>query len=404
MNPVRKAWRVFRKQGLRAVVQKSVIRIFPFAPATPTLVNYEDALAVDWRTPHPSALSPRPTTQPPYTIAWIMSPPGANSGGHQNIFRFIRFLEEAGHRVRIYLYSNISPDSAAEVRARVASSSSFPAVDATIEQYPADGVPDDVDAIVATAWETAYPAYRDRSTARRFYFVQDFEPLFYQTSTEALLAENTYHFGFTGLTAGAWLATKLHADYGMTTNAFAFGADERHYSITNTARRDGVFFYARPETPRRGFELGMMALDLLSRERPGTPIIMAGQKLRHVTVPFPHENPGNVQVAELNGIYNRCAAGLVLSLTNMSLLPLELLSAGVIPVVNDGENNRLVSDNAFIEYTQPSPRALCDSLLAILDRQDQHEHAVRAAASVGASTWAHSGEQFLAAFEGGMRG
>lgn len=404
MNPVRTAWRVFRKQGLRAVVQKSMVRILPFSPNTPTLVKYDDALAVDWREPHPSSLHTTGRRSGPFTVAWIISPPGANSGGHQNIFRFMSFLEEAGHEVRIYLYSAIAPDSVAEVRNRVASSSSYPTLKATIEELPVGGVPSDVDAIFATAWETAYPSYRDASLARRFYFVQDFEPLFYQTSTEALLAENTYRFGFTGITAGAWLATKLNADYGMTTSAFDFGADERNYSITNTARREAVFFYARPETPRRGFELGVMALDLLARERPNTPIIMAGQNLRKVPIPFAHESLGNVHVGELNAVYNRCAAGLVLSLTNMSLLPLELLSAGVIPVVNDGENNRLVSDNKFIEYTQPSPRALCDSLIAILDRDDQQRHAELAAASVRTSTWAHSGEQFVAAFERGMRG
>ena len=121
-------------------------------------------------------------------------------------------------------------------------------------------------------------------------------------------------------------------------------------------------------------------------------------------MPFPHENPGNMQVGELNATYNRCAAGLVLSLTNMSLLPLELLSAGVIPVVNDGENNRLVSDNEYIAYTEPNPRALADRILEILDRDDAPAHAERAAASVGTTTWAAAGEQFMTAFDRGVRG
>lgn len=386
------------------MIHKAVVRILPAAPLSTTLVRYEDALAVDWRTPHPSVVEPRILSGGRLVVAWIMSPPGANSGGHQNIFRFIKFLEDVGHEVRIYLYSAIAPDTPREARARVSSSSSYPDLAATIEDYPKRGVPDDVDAIVATGWETAYPSYRDGSNARRFYFVQDFEPLFYPTGSESLLAENTYRLGFTGITAGDWLASKLRSEYGMATSSFDFGADDRHYSVVNTARRDAVFFYARPETPRRGFELGIMALDLLARARPDVEIILAGQDLRHAAVPFRHSSPGNLQVGELNEVYNRCAAGLVLSLTNMSLLPLELLSAGVIPVVNDGANNRLVSSNPFIEYTEPSPRALCDRLISILEREDQQEHAARAAASVQASTWARSGEQFLAAFERGVRG
>ena len=401
---IRRAWGVFRRQGARAAIGKMLVRFFPSALDRPTLVAYDDVLAADWRILHPWQATPRELPQGPLTVAWVMSPPGANSGGHQNIFRFMKFLEDAGHTARVYLTSTYDPTTVEESRARVAGSSSYPSLAATIEAYPADGIPDDVDVIVATGWETAYRSFADRSTARRFYFVQDFEPMFYPTGSEAVLAENSYRFGFIGITAGEWLARKLRDDFGMTTSSFTFGAENSNYRVTNTQRRKAVFFYARPETARRGFELGAMALDLFARERPDNPIILAGQDVSRLRLPFAHENPGNVQVSELNALYNRCAAGLVLSLTNMSLLPLELLAAGVIPVVNDAPNNRLVSDNEFIEYTEPSPRALADRLIAIVDRVDQAEHASRAAASVGETTWERSGAQFMEAFESGVRG
>lgn len=404
MSPLGRAWRMLRSRGIRPTFEKVLLKLFFRTPATPTFVRYEDAIAVDWRTPHPSVSEPRVIANDHQVVAWVMSPPGANSGGHQNIFRFIEFLEAAGHEVRIYLYSTVAYDTPEQARERVRTSTSYPKISATIETYPEEGIPDDVDALFATGWETAYRSYRDQSNARRFYFVQDYEPLFYSRGTEALLAENTYRFGFTGITAGDWLASRLRDEFGMTTSAFAFGAEGRNYSVVNHGRRDAVFFYARPETARRGFELGVMALDLVSRDRPNTPIIMAGQDLRGIAVPFAHENPGNMQVSELNATYNRCAAGLVLSLTNMSLLPLELLSAGVIPVVNSGDNNRLVSDNPFIEYTEPNPRALADRILAILDRADAPAHAELAAGSVQTTTWSAAGEQFLKAFERGIRG
>ena len=404
MKQLRGAWRVLRDQGVHFVVQKVVVRVFPHVLARPSALHLEDALAVDWRTPGPWASEPVVTVKGRLTVAWVMSPPGANSGGHQNIFRFMKFLEDAGHEVRVYLYSAIDPHTPEESAALVAASSSYPSVKATIQRYPEAGVPDDVDAIFATDWPTAYRSYRDASRARRFYFVQDFEPLFYPMGSESVLAENTYRFGFFGITAGGWLEEKLARDYGMRTASFDFASDGGHYRFENAGERRDVFFYSRPETPRRGFELGIMALELFARERPESRIVLAGQDVRRLRIPFPHENPGNVQVGELNALYNRCAAGLVLSLSNLSLLPLELLSAGVIPVVNDGENNRLVSDNPFIEYTEPIPRALADRLIAIVDRPDLPEHAARAAQSVDIAGWAASGEQFLAAFERGMRG
>jgi glycosyltransferase involved in cell wall biosynthesis len=311
-------------------------------------------------------------------------------------------MEAAGHRVRIYLYSVIDPTTPQQVTAMTAASSAFAPVSATVEIYPDEGLPADVDAIFATSWETAYPSFRDSSLARRLYFVQDFEPYFYAAGTESVLAENSYRFGFTAITAGGWLSTKLARDYGMTTAHYDFGADPASYRLVNTGERTEIFFYARPVTERRGFELGMMALALFAEERPEYTINIAGWEVSSYGIEFPFTNLGSMPIDQLNELYNRCAAGLVLSMTNMSLLPLELLAAGVIPVVNDGENNSLVSDNPYIEYTPASPRALADRLIAVVDRVDLPEHARVASASIGDGGWSKSGEQFLTAFDGAM--
>src|SRR5690606_34493580 len=108
----------------------------------------------------------------------------------------------------------------------------------------------------------------------------DFEPWFYPVGSASVLAENTYRFGFTALTAGRWLAEKLRADYGMVAHPYDFGADPASYSHVNRGRRSEVFFYARPSTDRRGFELGLMALDILAQQRPDVTINLVGESLR----------------------------------------------------------------------------------------------------------------------------
>lgn len=55
-------------------------------------------------------------------------------------------------------------------------------------------------AIVATGWQTAYFVRRFNNVISKFYFVQDFEPLFYSMGSEYLMAENTYKFEFRGIT------------------------------------------------------------------------------------------------------------------------------------------------------------------------------------------------------------
>ncbi|KQV25489.1 MULTISPECIES: hypothetical protein [unclassified Microcella] len=370
------------------------------------LVDLEDAASVDWTEPGEQLRDPIRVSEGSIDIAWVMSTPGQGSGGHQNLFRFIRFAEEAGHRCTIYLYSALgAPVSIPDVRAMIRSSSGYADVDADIRLYrPEDGIHPEAQAIFATGWETAYPVFRDPSRARRFYFVQDFEPSFYALGSQSLLAENTYRFGFHGITAGGWLAHKLRDEYGMTTDAFDFAVDKVHYSVTNRERRNEVFFYARPVTERRAFEFGVLALADFAKMRPDVPINMAGWDVSNWELPFAYRNEAMLDVSELNALYNRCAAGLVMSLSNMSLLPLELMSSGVAPVVNDGPNNRMVSDNPHIEYVPASPMAIARRMVEIVDRPDQVERALAMSASVVDVNWADSGRQFVEAFERGMRG
>lgn len=402
MSLLGKSFRVLREQGVREVVRRIGSRLDRGDDRGIGLVRFEDAKSVDWRTPHPAVVTPADRGPGPWLIAWIMSPPGENSGGHQNVFRFLRVLEDAGHRCIVYLYSNEAGVSAAASEAVVRDSPSYPAVAAEFRVWDGD-VPDEVDAIFATGWETAYPSFRSDSSARRFYFVQDFEPWFTGAGTSSALAEATYRFGFRGITAGGWLEQKLHAEYGMETDRFDFGADSAHYHLMDVATpRTEVLFYARRTTERRGLGLGLMVLDHVARARPEVTINLVGEDLSGLDIPFAHRNLHGLSVDALGPIYNRCAVGLVLSFSNLSLLPLELLAAGTIPVVNDAPNNRLVSNHPEIVYTEPSPAALAEAIIAVLDDPAPEERAKRAAASAVGASWAASGRQFLDAFGRGM--
>ncbi|MDN4639290.1 glycosyltransferase family 1 protein [Agreia sp. PsM10] len=410
MSSLKRVWQVLREQGplaLFARVVRGIARsIKPMPNSVPIrlLVKTEDASEVDWSIPHPAVVEPRVVTGDKLTVAWIMSPPGESSGGHQNIFRFMSYLEAAGHTVKIYLYSSLHPFTVAIVKDMLASSPSYPKLKASIEAHTGQSVGDDVDAIFATGWETAYASFRDEANARRFYFVQDFEPYFTPVGSASVLAENTYRFGFHGITAGGFLSHKLSTEYGMAASHYDFGADKSLYNVTNQGRRKEIFFYARPVTERRGFELGILALAHFARERPDYVINLAGWDVSTYKIPFPYVNLQDLRIDELNDVYNRCAAGLVISLTNMSLLPLELLASGVIPVVNDGENNRLVSDNPFIEYADPSPKALARRLIEVVDRADLPEHARLASESVQGADWDAAGATFVKLFEDAVRG
>ena len=159
-------------QGLRAIrgegVRSTLWRAAHFADGRfnpmrrkPTDLYPSDAIAADWTVPRNFNAAEFP--ERPYDVAWLISPPSRTSGGHQNAFRFMEFLERAGHRLTIHLYQ-ASAQPAVDIpgiRAMMAASSAYPELRADIVRYdPAIGIPPGADVVVSSDWQTAYPAFR----------------------------------------------------------------------------------------------------------------------------------------------------------------------------------------------------------------------------------------------------
>jgi glycosyltransferase involved in cell wall biosynthesis len=325
----------------------------------------------------------------PLTVGLVCVPPSAGSGGHTTMFRILAALEGAGHTCVVYLHDRHGW-SIEQHRRTIRSW--WPWLRADIRDA---GEIEDCDALLATAWQTAYPVLASPARAKRFYFVQDFEPAFYPAGSEALLAEATYRFGFHGITAGRWLAERLGRDYGMAADHFDFGCDLDRYGIDpalDPARhRTAICCYCRPTTPRRAFELATVALDLFAARHPEVDIHLFGEPAGRL--PFRATDHGLLTPEQLNALYNRCAGGLVLSATNVSLVPHEMLAAGCVPVVNDAAHNRVVLDNPQVVYVAPTPFELSNALGALVHRPPAERAAAAeaAAASVRGASWEQAG-------------
>ena len=345
-------------------------------------VDRSDVLAADLSR---EARAPVPRVVPgqPLTINWVTIPAGPKSGGHTTMYRMIRYLEAHGFANRIYFYNVYRADHR-YYESIVRSFYDFHGPVKTLDH----GM-EDAHAVVATSWATAYPVFNSGSAGKRFYFVQDFEPYFHPAGALNLLAENTYRMGFHAVTAGRWLSEKLSSEFGMPADSFEFGCDTSCYYRLPDSKRCGVVFYARPEAARRGFELGLMAIEKFAARRPDVEIHFYGKKMGKL--PFAYFDHGLVSPGELNTIYNRCYAGLSLSLTNVSLVPHEMLAAGCIPVVNDAVHNRMVLGNPFVRYAPPYPHALAAELEALVTTSNFDGLSKAAAASVRSSTWDDAG-------------
>jgi hypothetical protein len=251
----------------------------------------------------------------------------------------------------------------------------------------------------ATGWTTAWAMLGVHSAGSRCYFVQDFEPSFYPAGSDYMLAEATYGFRFHAVTAGRWLADVLATSYGMDAQYFDFGTDLDCYRLDPAVPRNGVSYYCRPATPRRAHELAIAGLDLFASANPAVPIHIFGQPAGKL--PFEAIDHGLLNPSALNNLYNRSTAGLVLSATNASLVPHEMLAAGCIPVVNDAVHNRMVIDNDQVAYCEPVPHAIADRLAQIVRRPESATSAAALAASrsVEPSGWKRGEQQFLDAVE-----
>lgn len=409
MSKISQVFTTLKTEGVGSTVWRSgrylAEKVNPFRQTPGSTVFLEDVLEVDWtrETSFNSGSIPRPESG--YRVAWVITPPGKTSGGHQNAFRFMDFLERSGNQLTIFLYQTAAKPAVSieGIRQMMHETSAYPDLKAEMRVYrPEEGITGEYDAVFASDWETAYAVHRYPGKAKRFYFTQDFEPAFYPWGSDYVLAENTYRLGFHAISAGKWLSEKLQAEYGMTADYYDYAVDRQHYRITNTNKRSDVLFYARPPTPRRATEFGIMVLAELLRLRPHTRVHMVGWDMSSYNIPFKYINHRALDIAQLNAIYNQCAAGLVLSLTNMSLLPMEIMSSGVVPVVNDASNTRGVFDNSNIEFVPMSPRAMAEKIMQIIDRPDAIEHAQYIAESVAQMDWKDPGETFISTFEKAM--
>jgi glycosyltransferase involved in cell wall biosynthesis len=378
---LRNLWRNEGLTGITDRIRKAAAESIAPKHAT-MLVRRSDVIAADLSRPF-QPMIPKVEPGEPLTANWVTTPPAPGSGGHTTLFRIIRYLEEHGYQNRVYFYDVYDSDHEyyeSIVRDYYGFHGPVASIDKGME---------DAHIVIATGWPTAYPVYNSRCAGKRFYFIQDFEPYFYPVGSTSLLAESTYRMGFHAISIGRCFAEKLMSEYGATVDCFKYGCDVSRYRRQPGARRNGIVFYARRESARRGFELGIMALEVFAARRPEIEINIYGDKIGKL--PFKFIDHGRISPDQINEIYNRCYAGLSLSFTNVSLVALEMLAAGCIPVVNDTVLVRTDLDNAFVRHSAAYPQALATELEAVIAAPDFDVLSAAAAASVRSTSWEDAG-------------
>jgi O-antigen biosynthesis protein len=316
----------------------------------------------------PSPLSPGyPGANEPLRIATVIPSFRRGSGGHATIVSLLRELQALGHSVSVWLE---------DCEGRHAREPSTLTQSSFAEFFKAEGIEVHVDfdgwsgadVALATGWQTVARALLLSDVKARAYLVQDHEPDFYPPSAERLFAEETYRQGLHCIAASPWLAELLRSRYRASASHFDLAVDHDIYHPHDDPRReDLVLFYARAVTPRRAVPLGLLALAELSRRRPSVEIALFGED-RPLDVPFPHTNLGVLQASELASLYSRATVGMVFSLTNPSLIGLEMMACG-LPCVELASESMVATFglDGPLELLAPDPLALCEAVERLLD-------------------------------------
>jgi glycosyltransferase involved in cell wall biosynthesis len=353
----------------------------------------------------PAALAPfsREALDRPLHFAWLIPPFRIGSGGHMTIFTLADELERAGHECSIWIDDPERTMWGGLELARRQIHEHFVPLRAQVfdgfERWRG------ADVAFATGWQTAYPLRGLAGCMLKAYLVQDFEPDFYPASAARLWAEETYRMDYLCVSASPWLGDVLRDDYGAVTDVFELGVDHDLYRRIDTPRRgDTVIFYARPSTPRRATELGILALEELVRRRPGLRVVFFGDT-GSLRIPFAHEALGLIDPPALARLYNEATVGLVVSLSNYSRMPKEMMACG-LPVV-DVRHPSVVS--AFppgadvITLADMDLVSIADRLESLLDDPARREAlAGRASAFVAPMSWRAAAQQIEAAVRRGL--
>jgi GT2 family glycosyltransferase/glycosyltransferase involved in cell wall biosynthesis/predicted SAM-dependent methyltransferase len=203
----------------------------------------------------------------------------------------------------------------------------------TLETIP------EADVSIATLWVTAYAVAHFPNTRRKFYLIQDFEPMFYPAGTMYALAEETYRLGLYGLCNTENLLGIYQHDYGGKGRSFMPAVDQTvfHAGGRHDRTEDApvtLFVYARPGHWRNCWELASLALEELKRRLGDrVRILTAGAWATGEGAARDIKHLGLLDYRATGELYRRSDVGLALTVSkHPSYLPIELMACGV-PVV-----------------------------------------------------------------------
>lgn len=298
-------------------------------------------------------------------------------GGIFTIFRFIEKLSIEGVENRIIIYDNPSFDVSKlhnQITENFPRLKNFKIIIHDLNKDDVNELPA-ADLSFCSFWTSAYLLLGFNKTKRKYYFIQDYEPLFYPGGSTYALSESTYRFGFRSLVNTPGLLAAVNSRHGAEGISFIPAVDQSIYypNPEKNNKRVKIFFYARPNNPRNAFNLGILIIkNLIDKYGDKIEIITAGAEWKESSYGLGGKitNLGLLKSLEdVGGLYRSCDIGFVYMLSkHPSYQPFEFMASGMATVTNNNEDNLwLLKDGTNCLLAEPSSAAMAEKIGQLID-------------------------------------
>lgn len=322
------------------------------------------------------------------------------SGGHTSILRLGTGLSKNGKTVTYISFKNQSLEKMQE-----AAKGNLPSVEGKFAKLQ-DVSPETYDIIIATSWQSVY--YARRFEAYKMYFVQDYEPYFFKLNERYLLAKKTYELGLHIVSLGKWnieqikrlgsVNVKYKTDYiDFPYEPSEYICYERNYDKYIGKKDISIAVYSK-EDGKRIPNMLQIILKKATKELQSMGISLeiyffGFDKKTKIQI---GKNLGKLNRKEMIELYKKVDFGMVASMTNISLVPYEMLATG-LPIIEfiEGSFTSFFPSGAatLVDFNY---KMLCDELVKCITVNNIVKNQIQLAQKyLETLSWEHSCRQFI---------
>ncbi len=240
------------------------------------------------------------------------------------------------------------------------------------------------------------------------YFVQDYEPYFYSYGEDYILAKETYNFGYHIVSLGKWNLKKIkeeNSGKNSILNFIEFPYEkkeypniERNYSSYEEKKEIKLCVYVKSDSKRIPYViehiLKKLKFELKEKKNINLNITYFGNE--NYLKLSEGRSLGKITKEQLLKLYRESDFGMCASLTNISLVPYEMMSTG-LPVIEfmEGSFTSFFSEKSAI-LTDFNYKTLLERMIYYIENPALITKCCKSAKiELETLSWQKSGIQFL---------